>query len=288
MHDVIVIGGGPAGASAAIYLQRSKLDVLLIMKDYGTLEKTGHIDNYWGFEETMDGTALVVKGLDQAKRLGVQIVEEEVLDIEKDMFGEEKFSVKTDHSTYESKTVLLATGQSKPNLRVKGFREYTGKGISFCAICDGFIYRNKKIGVVGNKKFMSEELETLSNFTKDIKVFTDANELTVDVDFPVVKDKIVEIQGDEVIKKVVTENETHDVDALFIAMGTPSANDFALRMGAIIDKNNIVVDDKYMTNIPGLFAAGDCIGGLLQIAKAVSDGAHAALALNKYVRALAH
>ncbi|HKL47662.1 MAG TPA: FAD-dependent oxidoreductase, partial [Candidatus Izemoplasmatales bacterium] len=276
----------PAGASAAIYLQRSKLDVLLIMKDYGTLEKTGHIDNYWGFEDTMDGTDLVIKGLGQAKRLGVQIIEEEVLDIEKDMFGHHKFSVKTDQRSYEGKTVLLATGQSKPNLRVKGFREFTGKGISFCAICDGFIYKNKKIGVVGNKKFMSEELETLSNFTKDIKVFTDANELTVDVDFPVVEEKITEIQGDDVIGKVITEKETHEVDALFIAMGTPSANDFALRMGAIIDKNNIVVDDKFMTNIPGLFAAGDCIGGLLQIAKAVSDGAHAALALNKYVRAL--
>lgn len=286
MHDVIVIGGGPAGASAAIYLQRSKLDVLLIMKDYGTLEKTGHIDNYWGFEDTMDGKELVVKGIDQAKRLGVKIIEEEVLDIEKDMFGDHKFDVKTDQSTYQGKTVLLATGQSKPNLRVKGFREYTGKGISFCAICDGFIYKNKKIGVVGNKKFMSEELETLANFSKDITVFTDANELTVDVDFPVVTSKIKEIQGDEVIRKVITEDKTYDVDALFIAMGTPSANDFALRMGAIIDKNNIVVDDKFMTNIPGLFAAGDCIGGLLQIAKAVSDGAHAALALNKYVRTL--
>lgn len=287
MHDVIVIGGGPAGASASIYLQRSKLDVLLIMKDHGTLEKTGHIDNYWGFSDTMDGKELVIKGLEQAKRLGVQIKEEEVLDIEKDLFGGHKFTVKTDKETYEGKTVLLATGQSKPNLRVKGFKEYTGKGISFCAICDGFIYRNKKIGVVGNKKFMSEELETLSNFTKDITIFTDANELTVDVgDYKVCHGKITEIKGDEVINQVITENNTYDVDALFIAMGTPSANDFALRMGAIIDKNNIVVDDKHMTNIEGLFAAGDCIGGLLQIAKAVSDGAHAALAINKYVRAL--
>jgi thioredoxin reductase (NADPH) len=286
MHDVIVIGGGPAGASAAIYLQRSKLDVLLIMKDYGTLDKTNHIDNYWGFSDTMDGKELVVKGLEQAKRLGVKVLEEEVLDIEKDMFGADKFEVKTDVGTHASKTVLLATGQSKPNLRVKGFREFTGKGISFCAICDGFIYKNKKIGVVGNKKFMSEELETLSNFSDDITVFTNANELTVDVDKKVVEDKIVEIQGDEVVNKVITENGEYDVDALFIAMGTPSANDFALRMGAMLDKNNIVVDDKYMTNIPGLFAAGDCIGGLLQIAKAVSDGAHAALSLNKYVRAL--
>jgi len=287
MHDVIVIGGGPAGASAAIYLQRSKLDVLLIMKDYGTLEKTGHIDNYWGFIDTMDGKDLVDKGLQQAARLGVTIIEEEVLDIENDLFGEHKFTVKTDQSIYESKTVLLATGQSKPNLRVRGFKEYTGKGISFCAICDGFIYRNKKIGIVGNKKFMSEELETLSNFTDDITIFTDANELTVDVgNKKVVEEKIIEIQGDEVIKKIITESNEYDIDALFIAMGTPSANDFALRMGAIIDKNNIVVDDKYMTNISGLFAAGDCIGGLLQIAKAVSDGAHAALSLNKYVRAL--
>lgn len=286
MHDVIVIGGGPAGASAAIYLQRSKLDVLLVMKDYGTLEKTEHIDNYWGFETTIGGKDMVKKGINQAKRLGVKVVREEVLDIEKDMFGGHQFSVKTDRDTYVGKTVLLATGQSKPNLRVKGFKEYIGKGISFCAICDGFIYRNKTIGIVGNQKFMHEELETLSNFTEDITVFTDSNALGVDVDKNVVEEKIIEIQGDDKVRRVITDQGSYDVDALFIAMGTPSANDFAIRMGAIIDKNHIVVNDKYMTNIPGLFAAGDCIGGLLQIAKAVSDGAHAALAMNRYVRQL--
>lgn len=287
MHDVIVIGGGPAGASAAIYLQRSSLNVLLVMKDYGTLEKTRHIDNYWGFEDTMDGTEMVKKGLYQAERLGVKIIQEEVLDIEKDMFGEHKFSVKTDVGVYEAKTVLLATGQSKPNLRVKGFKEFIGRGISFCAICDGFIYRNKTIGIIGNQKFMSEELETLANFSEDIKIFTNQNDLTVDVEKPVIEEKILEIQGDDRVRKVITESGEHEVDALFVAIGTPSANDFALRMGAFIDKNNIVVDEKFMTNIPGLFAAGDCIGGLLQIAKAVSDGAHAALSLSKYIRKLA-
>jgi thioredoxin reductase (NADPH) len=286
MHDVIVIGGGPAGASAAIYLQRSKLDVLLIMKDYGTLEKTEHIDNYWGFETTIGGKDMVKKGINQAKRLGVKIIKEEVLDIEKDMFGAHQFSVKTDKQTYVGKTVLLATGQSKPNLRVKGFKEYTGKGISFCAICDGFIYKNKTIGIVGNQKFMHEELETLRNFSDDITVFTNKNALTVDVDKKVVDEKIVEIQGDEKVRRVITDQGAYDVDALFIAIGTPSANDFAVRMGAITANNHIVVNDKYMTNIPGLFAAGDCIGGLLQIAKAVSDGAHAALSMNRYVRSL--
>lgn len=286
MHDVIVIGGGPAGASAAIYLQRSQLNVLLVMKDFGTLEKTDHIDNYWGFENTIGGRDMVEKGLIQAKRLGVKVVTEEVLDIEKDMFGSSLFTVKTDQSKHEGKAVLLATGQSKPNLRVKGFKEFTGKGISFCAICDGFIYKNKTIGIVGNQKFMHEELETLRNFSDDITIFTNDNDLTVDVDKKVVEEKIVEIQGDDKVRRVITDQGSYDVDALFVAMGTPSANDFALRMGAIIDKNNIVVNDKYMTNIPGLFAAGDCIGGLLQIAKAVSDGAHAALAMNRYVRQL--
>ncbi|MGM0495837.1 MAG: NAD(P)/FAD-dependent oxidoreductase [Bacillota bacterium] len=282
MHDVIVIGGGPAGASAAIYLQRSKLDVLLIMKDYGTLEKTQHIDNYWAFEETMDGKELVEQGIAQAKRLGVLVKQEEVLNIEN--FND--FSVKTDKGEHHAKAVLLATGQTKPNLRVKGFREYTGKGISFCAICDGFIYRNKKIAVIGNRAFMSEELETLQNFTDDITVFTNGLDLEVEVDQPVNTDKITEIKGNDVVEKIVTENGEYQVDAIFIAMGTPSANDFALRIGAFTKNNNILVDDNFMTNVDGLFAAGDCIGGLLQIVKAASDGAHAAIAMNKYVRSL--
>ena len=282
MHDVIVIGGGPAGASAAIYLQRSKLDVLLLMKDYGTLEKTSHIDNYWAFENTMDGKELVEKGIVQAKRLGVVVKEEEVLNIEN--FTD--YSVKTDKSEYNAKAVLLATGQTKPNLRVKGFRKYTGKGISFCAICDGFIYRNKTIAVIGNRAFMSDELETLKNFTDDITVFTNGLELEVEVEYPVNTEKITEIKGNDVVEKIVTENSEYDVDAIFIAMGTPSANDFALRIGAFTKNNNILVDDNFMTNVPGLFAAGDCVGGLLQIVKAASDGAHVAIAINKYIRAL--
>ncbi len=280
MYDVIVIGGGPAGASAAIYLQRFKLNVLLIMKDNGTLSRTEHIDNYWGFKDTVTGTFLVEEGVKQAKRLGVLVLEEEVLSI--DNFGE--FTVKTNKAEHLSKAVLLATGAAKPNLKAKGFREYIGKGISFCAICDGFIYREKRIAVIGNKDFMLEELEILRNFSKDIIVFTDGLELEVEVNEPVIKEKILEIKGYEVVESIITENSSYDVDVMFIAIGTPSANDFALRMGAFIEKNSIVVDENFMTNIPGLFAAGDCIGGLLQIVKAASDGAHSALAINKYLK----
>ncbi|XMB72845.1 NAD(P)/FAD-dependent oxidoreductase [Mycoplasmatota bacterium WC30] len=282
MYDAIVIGGGPAGATASIYLQRFKKNVLLIMKDSGALGKTAHIDNYYGFEDTITGPELLARGIAQAKRLGVEVIEDEVLNIES--FPE--FIVKTINAEYKTKSVLLATGKNQVNLRVKGFNDFIGKGISYCAICDGFIYRNKKIGLVGNKEFMEEELEILKNFSKDITIFTNSMELKVDVDETVVLDKITEIKGEETIKKVVTENGEYDVDVLFIAIGSPSASDFALRMGAFLENNNIVVDENYMTNISGLYAAGDCIGGLLQIVKATSDGAHAAIAMNRYLKNL--
>lgn len=280
MYDAIVIGGGPSGATAAIYLQRFKKNVLLIMKDSGALGKTAHIDNYYGFVDTITGPELLERGINQAKRLGVEVIEDEVLSI--DSFP--GFTLKTIHGEYKSKTVLLATGKNQVNLKVKGFNDFIGKGISYCAICDGFIYRNKKIGLVGNKEFMEEELEILKNFSEDITIFTNGLPLDVTVEKPVVLEKITEIKGTETVNKVVTDNKEYDVDVLFIAIGSPSASDFALRLGAFLDNNNIVVDESFMTNVPGLFASGDCIGGLLQIVKAASDGAHAAIAINKYLK----
>lgn len=280
MYDTIVIGGGPAGATSAIYLQRFKRKTLLIMKDFGALGKTKHIDNYYGFEETITGPKLLERGINQAKRLGVEIVKDEVLRI--DSFND--FVIKTTKGEYKAKTVILATGKTQANLKAKGFNNYIGKGISYCAVCDGFIYRNKKIGLVGNKEFMKEELDILKNFSQDITIFTDGMDLEVEVDKPVVFDSIQEIKGEEKINQVIAGNKSYDVDVLFVALGTPSASDFALRMGAFLEDNYIVVDKDYMTNIPGLFAAGDCIGGLLQIAKATSDGAHVAITTNKYLK----
>lgn len=283
MYDAIVIGGGPAGATAAIYLQRFKKRTLLIMKDSGALGKTAHIENYYGFEDTITGPELLQRGIAQAKRLGVEVITDEVLSID----NTEHFSVKTINGVFEGKTVLLATGKSQANLKAKGFADFIGKGISYCAICDGFIYRNKKIGIVGNKEFMEEELEILKNFSPDITVFTDGMDLEVEIDKPVIREKITEISGTDTVRKIIVGDKSFDVDVLFIAIGSPSASDFALRMGAFLDESKyIVVDEQYMTNIPGLFAAGDSIGGLLQIVKATSDGAHAAIAMNKYAKSV--
>lgn len=282
MKDVIIVGGGPAGISAAVYLKRFKLDILVLMKDYGTLAKTDHIENYYGFIEPITGTDLVLNGVAQAKRMGIDVHVEEVIHIE----TMDDFIVKTTQAEYQAKSVLLATGASRSGLKVKGFNDFIGKGISFCAVCDGFIFRNKRIALVGSSEFMKEEYEVLRNFTKDLQVFTNGETLKVDLhDTPVNDEKIIEIVGDQQIKSIKTTNREIEVDALFVAIGTPSASDFALRMGAFLSKNNeIEVDASFMTNIPGLFAAGDCIGGFYQIAKAVSDGAHASVSIQKYLK----
>lgn len=281
MKDTIIIGGGPAGMSAAIYLKRFRKDVTVIMKDCGALGKTEVVENYYGFN-TIGGKELVRTGIDQAKKLGVEIIEDEVINLSFDG----NYLVKTAKNEYKAKTVLLATGSNRSKLRVKGFEEFVGSGISFCAICDGFFYKNKKLAIIGNGKYMEEELSVLKDYTKDILVFTNDTELEVEVDVKVINSKIIELQGSKTLEKIITKDGEYLVDGMFVAMGTASASDFATKMGAEVSNNKIVVNPEHETNIPGLYAAGDCIGGLLQISKAVSDGAVAATSINKYLKNL--
>lgn len=283
MRDAIVIGKGPAGISAAIYLKRAGIDVLVIGKGYGALENSDKIENYYGFENPISGKELIEKGIKQAENLGVEIITDEVVSVEK----YENFIVKTLDKSFEAKTVLLATGKSRVKIDIKGFEEFKGKGISFCAVCDGFFYRNKKVAVIGNGKYAANELSELMNFTKDIILFTNGQDLTTDNipdDIDIVYDKISEIYGDDKIKGLIAGNTNFDVDGIFIALGTASASDFAMKMGVFTEKDSIIVDEDFMTNVEGFYAAGDAIGGFLQIAKAVSDGAHASKGMIKYIK----
>jgi thioredoxin reductase (NADPH) len=283
MRDAIVIGKGPAGISAAIYLKRAGIDVLVIGKGYGALENSDKIENYYGFEEPISGKELIEKGIKQAENLGIEVITDEVVSIEK----YENFIVKTLDKSFEAKTVLLATGKSRVKIDIKGFEEFKGKGISFCAVCDGFFYRNKKVAVIGNGKYAANELSELMNFTKDITLFTNGQDLTTDNfpdDIDIVYDKISEIYGDDKIKGLIAGNTNFDVDGIFVALGTASASDFAMKMGVFTEKDSIIVDEDFMTNVEGLYAAGDAIGGFLQIAKAVSDGAHASKGMIKYIK----
>jgi len=283
MADVIVVGGGPAGISAAIYLQRFKRDVLVLMKDQGALGKSDAIENYYGIVEPIPGPELIARGIAQAERLGVRVLREEVLAIE----AGDGFTVKTATAIHSAKAVLMATGMTRANLKVRRFNDFIGLGISYCAVGAAFLYRQKRIGIVGGGEFMLEELDVLRNFSKDLTVFTNGEPLVHRPDgVRIVTEPLVEIRGTDRLSGVATAAAEYPLDVLFIAVGTASAADFALRIGALMEGNRIVVGGDFMTNVPGLFAAGDCIGGLSQIAKAVADGAQAGIAIHKHLRSI--
>ena len=274
MKDVIV--KGPSGISCAIYLRRFNLNPIVIAKDFGALETKATIENYYGIE-SIDGKELIQKGIDQAKKLGIEVINEEVISIEN--YG--TFEVITNKNKYEGKAVYLAVGKAKAKLNKKGLKEFEGKGISYCATCDGFFFRKKRIGIVGSGDYMLKELEVLRNFSDDIIVFSSSD---LDIKEKVVKDEIIEFYGNDKLEGVKTINDDYKLDAVFIALGSLDAFSIAKHLGLILDeKNNIVVND-YMSNIEGVFAGGDVIGGLLQVSKASSDGANAAFSINKYLK----
>lgn len=276
MIDVIIIGKGPAGISCAIYLKRYNLNPLVIAKDYGTLSNNSLIENYYGIE-SINGRELIDKGVEQAKKLGIEIKEEEVLSIE----NYDNYEVITKKNTYKAKAIFLATGKTREKVFTKGFKEFEGKGISYCATCDGFFYRKKKIGIMGSGDYMLSELEVLKNFTNDIIIFSNEK---IESEFEVVNDKIIEFYGEEKLQGVRTKEKEYELDAMFIALGSQSGFSFSKHLGIVLDEfDNIVVDENYMTNLEGIFAGGDVIGGLLQVAKAVSDGAIAATRIKKYL-----
>ncbi len=283
-YDTIIIGKGPAGISAAVYLVRGGMRTLVMGKGHGSLEKAEKIENYYGFPEPITGAELVDRGIAQAVRLGVEIISKEAVSIGM----EDTFVVKTTAGEYNTRSILLATGKSRFSLKVPGFEELRGRGISFCATCDSFFYRKKKLAVLGTGDYAASELHELLAVTSDITLFTNGDPLVsagFPVAIPVVTAKISRFEGTEHITGLTTaDGVTHQVDGVFVALGTAGAADFAAKVGVEVKGTDIVVDDSFMTNIPGLFAAGDCTGGFLQIAKAVSDGALSAKSMLTFLK----
>lgn len=287
-YDVLIIGRGPAGISASLYLARAGRSVAVIGKDSGALERAEKIDNYYGFPEGLTGAELARRGIAQAERLGVTVIAEEVISL--GMEGD--FVVRTSAgeagSEYRSRTVLLATGKQRTVLKLPGFEEFRGSGISFCATCDGFFYRGKKVALIGSGDYAAGELRELMHFTQDITLFPNGEKLTakdLPVGLQIVMDKITAFRGSGKLERIETANGVqYPVDGAFIAIGTAGAADFAAKLGLALNGTDIAVDSEFMTNVPGVFAAGDCTGGFLQVAKAVSDGALAAKGIQSFLK----
>lgn len=280
MYDVIVIGSGPAGITAAIYSKRRNLSILVISKGNGALQKAEKIDNYYGFENGISGKELYVNGIKQAKNLGIDFIEDEVINIE----YINQFTIETVNSKYEAKAVILATGVSRNVPNIKGIKEFEGKGVSYCAVCDSFFYKGKDVAVLGDGNYAIHEFETLKPIASSVTILTNGNTMVENRDssIEVNSKKIREFRGDTKLEKVEFEDNTiQNLNGVFIAMGTASSSDLARKIGARIENNNIVVNENMETTVPSLFACGDCTGGLLQISKAVYEGAKAGLAVLK-------
>ncbi|WP_455503688.1 NAD(P)/FAD-dependent oxidoreductase [Blautia sp.] len=313
MEKVIIIGAGPAGISAALYAARANMDPLVINNGIGALEKAEKIENYYGMEHPVSGKELFETGIAQAKALGVRILEAQVLGIG----GFDTFQVKTTAGDFDTISVILATGSKRKAPAIPGIKEFEGNGVSYCAVCDAFFYRGKDVAVLGNSDFALHEAEELAPMAGSVTIYTDGKEpeFSKEVSFPVNTMKIQSVEGDmavsglRLVKGEAGENSAAasvnpselniqesqkaggeqeifaPADGVFVALGTAGSAEMARQMGAALtEKGNIKVNEKMESTIPGLFAAGDCTGGLLQVAKAVYDGAQAGLSANQYVR----
>ena len=272
IYDVIIIGAGPAGISAGLYTQRANQKTLIIYNEKSSLEKASKIENYYGFPNGISGKELYQNGIMQAKNLGIELKKEEVIKIEK---IKETFEVSTSNRKYISRNVILATGNKKNTPDIKGIKELEGKGISYCAICDGFFYRGKDVAVLGSGDYAISEVNDLLNVANKITILTNKKKVP---DFRAENVKVetrgvIAVKGENQLESIELEDGTKlEVDGLFIAQGVAGSTDFARKLGALVKDNKIVVSDKMETTIQGLYACGDCIGGIYQIAKAINEG----------------
>ena len=281
MYDVIIIGAGPAGISASLYTKRANMNVLVLYSGESNLEKATEIENYYGFEKGISGKDLYQNGIEQAKNLGVDVKEEEVIHIEKT----DNFEVTTSKEKYVGKTVIIATGNKKLKPNIKGIEEFDGMGISYCAICDGFFYRGKNVVVIGNGKYAVNEANDLRNIAGNVKILTNGLEMNATSDYEVINKKIKQILGDSKVRQIEFEDgSTIDIDGIFVALGEAGGSDFAKKMGVLTNGDSISVDANMKTNIDGLFSCGNVVGGLLQVCKAVYEGAEAGLSAVQYVK----
>lgn len=293
--DVAIIGCGPGGLSAAIYTARAQLKTI-VFGDYkkSNLYKSHIIANYLGFPEPVTGPFLAEKGVEHARKFGAEMIPNEIVHLSVNDDG--TFSLKDDAKKhYKARTVIIATGQSYALSGIKNEKELTGKGVSYCVVCDGFFFKDKNVVVIGNGNYAGEEALQLLNYTKNITVLSHGKEFSFSKEIH--KDlmannitlqktlRIKEITGNGKAEKIIvsdgTEIETHGV---FMAVGVAGATAFAKKLGLEMDNNYIKVNHDGKTNIPGIFAAGDCTGAPAQMATSVGNGCNAGLSAIKLLR----
>ena len=283
MPKIIIIGSGPAGVSAALYAVRAGADTTVLTKGPGALDRAEKIENYYGFAQPVSGAELERRSIENAKRLGAKFVAAEAVGLT----YTDQLTVETLGGDYPADAVILATGASRAAPRIPGLAGLEGHGVSYCAACDAFFYRGKDVAVLGSGEYALHEVQALLPVVKSVTLLTNGAPLTAQ--FPpevkVLPQKVEAILGETVVTGVqLSGGETLAVSGVFVALGVAGSTALARKLGAEVDGSRIVVDEKMQTTVPGLYAAGDCTGGLLQVAKAVYEGALAATEAVKALR----
>ncbi|MBU1001304.1 MAG: NAD(P)/FAD-dependent oxidoreductase [Proteobacteria bacterium] len=289
--QLMIIGQGPAGLSAAIYASRAGIDTVVVgLKP--KIDGDYAIDNYFGFENTIQASDLMEAGRKQALRFGTRIETERVLTIhmEEDM----TYKVKTESGHIKACAIIIAAGVSKTRSGIKNEDDYDGKGVSHCVSCDGFFYRGRQVVALGEGVYAANQALELTSYTDKVALCTQGkkpefgDEMRAKLDaagIPVIEKKIETLEGANGLDRVRFEDgETFDTEGLFIALGEAGSTDFAYTLGLERNGHYLVANEKQETNLPGIYAAGDCVGRFLQIGVAVGEGSIAARQAIKYVK----
>ena len=300
VYDMIIVGGGPGGYTAALYAARSGLDVLLIerLSAGGQMNLTGQIDNYPGFPEGVDGFQLSMHMQQQAERFGAKTKYAEVLKLELERNVK---SVRTDEGIYQAKTVVISTGAGPRQLGVDREDEMIGRGVGYCAHCDGGFYRGRTVAVVGGGNSAAAEALHLSRIAKEVILIHRRDSLRATqiyhkplMEAPNIRflwdSEVMELLGEEVLEGVRVRNlkngevQTLEVQGLFVSIGRKPATGLVKDQLTLDGAGYIMAGENTKTNLPGVYAVGDVrTKQLRQIVTAVADGAMAAHGAAEYL-----
>ncbi len=292
-YEVVVVGCGPAGLSAAIYLGRAHVKTILVGRyKQSQLMKAHKIENFFGFPRGISGKALLKRGIKQVKKFKVVISDHEVIDAEQ-IKGSFKIKLENNEEI-TAKVLLLATGTPIKLSGIQNEERLTGKGVHYCVECDGAFYKDKKLAVIGDSNHAAENALDLRIFSKDLTIISNSEKFVFSPmlnkeiqkrNIKLINARVTAFEGRKMLESVViTDNSKLKFDGVFMACGVASALDFASKLGIIVKENIVEVDGNNMTNIKGIFAAGNCSGKCRQVAKNIGDGCNAALNVIKYLR----
>lgn len=302
-YDTIIIGGGPAGLTAAIYAARARMNTLLVERMYpgGLMMISEFIENYPGFANGVSGPDLCMAMQEQAEKFGAQITLSEIHSL--DLTGAEKV-VRTSEGDHSARTVIIATGSEPRRLGIPGEKEFQGRGVSYCATCDGPFFKGKKLAVIGGGDTAVEDSVYLTRFAEDVTIIHRRDKFRAariiqeralaNPRINVLWDSVVEeIGGSPVVEAIKVKNVRNNavsdlkVDGVFILIGQDPDTAFLSGQVTTDEFGHIPTDEQMRTNLPGVFAAGDVrTKTLRQITTACADGSVAASEAEKYIESL--